>query len=79
MAVLWVRRNSRFLVVFWNVLQSPKICSKGSCPLAFPRLSISSRLSKSVFPNKDRLAPAWHSSILSKFDNKSPTLLVKMW
>ena len=76
-AVLRVRWNINSLAKFINVLQNPKIYSIGSWPFNFLSLpAMSELLIGRCFSD---VLPIWasDSSILSKSDINSPSLLVK--
>ena len=74
-----VRWNSRFLGIFFYVLQKPNICSKGSSPSILPLLPSTVWLSISICLKKVLIksTAVFPSLLLSKWDNYSPLLPVK--
>ena len=72
-----LKGNQNFLI-FSDVLRSRNLCSMVKCPFTFPLITLSSWLSISISINDETLILFWDSSVLSKYDSKSPSLLVKI-
>ena len=75
--LFWEKMRTRiFFLIFAKFLQKPLVCSKDIWHFTFPLLSTSC-LSKSVWLNDEPLVPSGLSSLLSKYEVKSPSSLVK--
>ena len=77
-AVLNVRWNPNCLVIFLEVLQSPKICSNGNWPFIFPLSPAMLWLLISKCVSVVLLIWASDSSMISEWDIKLPSLLVNI-